>query len=155
MTRPPRPDPQGGSPAAIRRRLRTAAGAGLVALLAACVVPVPGDGPLDVTLMSRDELRDYAERVFRRHNRVVTHLMMTAIPAATTEADRARLERAESAMNRACSDLNRLASARAAGSDVALTLEDRVRRSVRRCDERTGRMQDLLLQLGMPLTDGR
>lgn len=155
MTLPPRPDPQGGPAAPVRRRLRTASGAGLVALLAACVVPVPGNGPLDVTLMTRDELRDYAERVFRRHNRVVTHLMMTAIPPGTTEAERARIERAESAMNRACSDLNRLASARAAGSDVALSLEDRVRRSVRRCDERTSRMQDLLRQLGMPLTDDR
>lgn len=155
MTRPPRPDPQGGSPPPIRHRLRTAAGAGLVALLAGCVVPVPGDGPLDVTLMSREELRDYAERVFRRHNRVVTHLMMTPIPAGAAEADRARLERAESAMNRACSDLNRLASARASGSDVAVTLEDRVRRSVRRCDERTARMQDVLLQVGIPLTDER
>jgi hypothetical protein len=127
----------------------------LVALLAGCVVPVPGNGPLDVTLMSRDELRAYAERVFRRHNRVVTHLMMTPIPAGAAEGDRKRLERAESAMNRACSDLNRLASARAAGNDVALALEDRVRRSVRRCDERTSRMQDVLLQLGIPLTDER
>jgi hypothetical protein len=124
-----------------------AAVAGLA--LSGCIVPVPGDDALDVEFMSRDELRDYSERVFRRHNRTVTRLMTAHSAADVSDRQVDRLERLERRMNRACESLNRIASMRARGEEPDLELENRVRRDVRTCDERTRRVQDLLDVLGI------
>jgi hypothetical protein len=134
------------------KRIRSSAGAGprrplaaalLGATLAGCIVPVPGDDPLELELMTPDELRAYTEDVFRRHNRVVTQLMMAGT-ASLDERQRRRLERAEARMNRACADLNDVASARAAGRDTDLALENRVRTSVADCEGRTEAVASML-----------
>lgn len=117
--------------------------------LSGCVIPVPGDDALDVEFMSRDELRDYSERVFRRHNRTVTRLMTALSAADVSDRETDRLERLERRMNRACKSLNRIASMRARGEDPDLELENRVRRDVRTCDERTRRVENLLEELGV------
>lgn len=107
-------------------------------------VPVPrGDDLLDVRFMTTDELRDYSERIFRRHNKVTTRLMM-APPMDIGENTRRRIEKAESRMYDACASLNEIASARASGRDVDLALENKVRTTVRSCAKATRRMEDLL-----------
>lgn len=138
------------------RRIRSNAGASprralaaalLGATLTGCIVPVPGDDPLELELMTPDELRAYTEDVFRRHNRVVTQLMMAGT-ASLDERQRRRLERAEARMNRACADLNEVASARAAGRDTDLALENRVRTSVADCEGRTETVASMLERFG-------
>jgi hypothetical protein len=113
------------------------------ALLHGCVVPVPGEAPLDLELMTPDELRRYTEQVFRRHNRTVTRLMM-AEPGRLESEQRAQLDRAERRMNRACAALNEIASQRAAGQDPGFALENRVRRSVVDCEQRSEAVASLL-----------
>lgn len=127
----------------MNRSARGLLAAAALAALVSCVVPVPsGDDDPDIEFMSADELRDYSEAVFRRHNRVVTRRMMSAPPE---HADRLRrLERAEKRMNSACAALNEIAAMRARGEDPGLELEDRVRRTVRECDSRTRRLESLM-----------
>jgi len=118
--------------------------------LSGCI-PVPhGEDGLDVRFMSADELRDFSERVFRRHNSVTTRLMM-APPADDTasRATRKRIEKAESRMYRACASLNEIASARASNREVDLALENRVRKTVRSCAESTRRLESLLDEHGI------
>ncbi|MGK7294380.1 MAG: hypothetical protein ACNS61_00965 [Candidatus Wenzhouxiangella sp. M2_3B_020] len=138
------------SPHRDRRRIRVPGAliAAVAALsLSGCIIPVPGDDALDIEFMTRDELQDYSERVFRAHNRTVTRLM-TALSAADLSAREAdRLERLERRMNRACKSLNRIASMRARDEEPDLELENRVRRDVRSCDERTRRVESLLDEL--------
>lgn len=95
--------------------------------------------------MTADELREFSERVFRRHNSVTTRLMM-APPAEDTvsRAIRKRIEKAESRMYRACSSLNEIAAARASNREVGLELENKVRKSVRSCAKSTRRLESLL-----------
>lgn len=109
-------------------------------------IPVPrGDDPLDVRFMTRDELRDYSEQVFRRQNGLTTRLMM-ASPSrdALSESERRLIDKAESRMNEACASLNEIAAARAIGRDVDLELENSVRRTVRACAASARRLEDLL-----------
>lgn len=115
----------------------------LAAVLGGCYVPVPGEDPLDLELMTRDEMRAYSEDVFRRHNRTVTRLMMAGTDTLSPDR-REDIERAEARMNRACADLNRIAAQRAAGREPDLALENRVRRSVTECERRTERVASLL-----------
>lgn len=100
--------------------------------------------------MTTNELRSYSERVFRRHNRVTTRIML-APPAAgdVTEAERRRIERAESRMNRACTHLNQVAEARAGGKDASAALQNKVRKTVRSCAETTRRLETLLDKHGI------
>ena len=142
------------SPQRDRRRVRIRISAPWIAVLAGlalagCIIPVPGDGALDVEFMTRDELRDYSERVFRRHNRAVTRLMGALSSADVSARQADRLERLERRMNRACESLNRIASMRARGEEPDLELENRVRRDVRTCDDRTRRVESLLDELGV------
>ncbi len=110
--------------------------------LGGCIVPVPERGdPLDFEFMTPDALREYSEQVFRRHNRVVSQLMMRG--GAATDSS---IERAERRMNRACASLNRIASMRARGEDPDLGLQDRVRRDIRHCEHQTARVAELLDQ---------
>lgn len=120
----------------------------LLLVLAGCV-PVPKGGDLlDVRFMSTEELRDYSEQVFRHQNRVTTRLMMAPVDSESIGGDDLRrIERAESRMNDACASLNEVASARSAGEDVDIELENRVRRKVRMCAERTEQLEDILDEL--------
>ncbi|MBL39200.1 MAG: hypothetical protein CMP07_12405 [Xanthomonadales bacterium] len=122
----------------------------LLAAISGCV-PVPrGNDPLDLRFMTTDELRDYSERVFRRHNGVVTRLMMAPpLDGEIGERARRRIEKAESRMNKDCSSLNEIAAARASGREVDLELENRVRRTVRSCAESTRRLETLLDEHGV------
>lgn len=127
----------------MNRPARCLLAAVLLAALVSCVVPVPSDdGVLDIEFMSTDELRDYSESVFRRHNRVVTRRMMSSPPE---RSDRVRrLEQIERRMNRACAALNEIAAKRARGEDPGIELEDRVRRTVRDCDAHTRQLESLM-----------
>lgn len=109
-------------------------------------VPVPrGDDLLDVRFMTTDELRDFSERVFRRHNRVTTRLMMAPpMDDRLTESKRRRIEKSEMRMYEACASLNEIAAARASGREVELDLENKVRKTVRSCAESTRRLEALL-----------
>lgn len=100
--------------------------------------------------MTTDELRDYSGRIFRRHNRVTSRLML-APPTddESGESARRRIEKAESRMNEACSSLNEIAAARASGREVDFELENRVRRTVRTCAESTRRLETLLDEHGI------
>jgi len=123
-------------------RPRFTAAALIAGLSLAGCIPVPERGdPFDLEFMSRDELRQYSETVFRRHNRVATRLMLAT---DSSERDRDELERAERRMNEACASLNRIASMRAAGEEPGLELENRVRRDVRLCEHTTVRVEELL-----------
>ncbi|MEX2497601.1 MAG: hypothetical protein WD397_01845 [Wenzhouxiangellaceae bacterium] len=95
--------------------------------------------------MSSDELRAYAEEVFRQQNRVTTRLMMAPLDSPSIgEDDRRRIEQAETLMNNACASLNEIASARTSGEEVDRKLENTVRKQVRTCARETGRLEDLL-----------
>lgn len=117
----------------------------LLLAIAGCIpVPRGGDGT-DMRFMSSDELREYAEEVFRHQNRVTTRLMMAPLDAPSIgEDDRRRIEQAETRMNNACASLNEIASARSSGEDVDRKLENTVRKQVRTCARETGRLEDLL-----------
>lgn len=115
----------------------------LAGLLGGCYVPVPGEGALDLELMTRDEMRAYSEEVFRIHNRTVTRLMMAGTDALSPD-QRKDIERAEARMNRACADLNRIAAQRAVGRESDLALKNRVRRSVTDCERQSERVASLL-----------
>lgn len=128
------------------RRRRSAVLVALVLTLATGCIPVPrGDNPLDLRFMSTDELRDYAEDVFREQNRLTTRLMMAPMDdGSATQRARRRIEKAESRMTEACASLNRIATARAQGEEVDTELEQSVRRNVRQCEHETWRLKKLL-----------
>src|SRR6056297_4522 len=109
-------------------------------------IPVPrGDDLLDVRFMTTDELRDYSERVFRRHNRVTTRLMMAPpMDDRVSKSTRRRIEKSEARMYEACASLNEIAAARASGREVEPGRENKVRKTVRSCAESTRRLEELL-----------
>jgi len=120
---------------------------GIVLWLAGCIVPVPkGDNPLNVRLMSPDGLEDYAEKVFRHQNRIMTRLMMTPLEDddSLSSSTLTRLENAEQRMNDACASLNQVARARSRGEDTSLQLENEVRETVRDCDSAARLLETLL-----------
>ena len=121
-----------------------------LSLVAGCV-PVPrGHNPLELRFMSTDELREYAEEIFREQNRLTTRLMMAPMHnGAVTEPQRRRIEQAEARMNDACASLNAIASARAQGDNIDVELENRVRRDVRTCAQQAERLESLLDQFGI------
>ncbi|MFU8876590.1 MAG: hypothetical protein ACNA7E_00505 [Wenzhouxiangellaceae bacterium] len=120
--------------------------------LAGCIVPVPrGLNPLHLKFMSAETLREYSEEVFRRHNRVVSRLMMaTPEIESLSAAEAARLDRAEARMNEACAAINEIASLHATGDDSGFALQNEVRTTVRRCSARTKALERLLDQLEIP-----
>lgn len=124
-------------------------------LLVVGCIPVPrGHNPLNLRFMSSDELRAYAEQVFRHHNRIMTRLMMAPIDEdSLSSAQRERLEDAETRMSEACSSLNEIASDRASGEDSASGLENRVRRNVRQCAKNTRRVEKILDRLEIDTPD--
>ena len=101
--------------------------------------------------MSTDELREYAEEIFREQNRLTTRLMMAPMhDDSVTESQRRRVEQAEARMNDACASLNAIASARAQGDDnIDVELENRVRRDVRSCAQQAERLESLLDRIGI------
>lgn len=118
----------------------------LILSSAAGCIPVPrGDDSLDVRFMTADELREYSERVFRRHNRVTTRLMMAPpLDDAVSRSARRQIEKAESRMYDACATLNEIAAARSSGREVERALENEARKTVRACAESTRRLESLL-----------
>jgi len=131
----------------------------LMLVLAGGCVPVPrGDNPLDLRFMSSDELRAYAEKVFRIQNRLTTRLMMAPMAeGSVTRTQKRRIENAEARMRDACASLNRIASARAQGEEIDAELEHGVRRNVRQCEHEARRLRDLLdkLEVGRDPGAGR
>jgi len=128
------------------RRRRSAVLVALVLTLATGCIPVPrGNNPLDLRFMSSNELRDYAEEVFREQNRLTTRLMMAPMEEGSANPRaRRRIKKAESRMTKACASLNRIAMARAQGEEVDTKLEQTVRRNVRQCEHETRRLKKLL-----------
>lgn len=120
-------------------------------MISGCIVPVPKDeNPLKLRFMSRERLKEYTEQVFRRHNQVMSRLMMATLESETLKNESLdRLERAESRMSEACSSLNLIAEARAGDGDPGLALKNRVRRSIRECDEATAKVEKLLDELSI------
>ncbi len=126
-----------------RRRLRCSAVGALLCLLAAgCMTQVTPDGRR--LRVDSDEFRDYAQQVFRRHNRALSELMQMQPAAGDEPARVAQLEDAEAEMLRQCENLNQLAvAARDQRSDgPARTVE--LARSVASCDRATRIVETLL-----------
>ena len=136
----------GQAGATVAKRSRSCIFGIVVLSLAGSCLPVPrGHNPFELRFMSTEELREYAEEVFREQNRLTTRLMMAPMgPGSITSQQRGRVEKAEVRMNNACASLNTIASARARGNDIDVELENRVRRDVRECARQTERLKALL-----------
>ncbi len=133
-------------PRAFPTKLRiSAAGLALLLTLGGCATVETLDGRrLRVT---SDEFRDYAQEVFRRHNRVISDLLNALDVLERDEpALHARLLAAEAAMLKACAALNERALAARDQDDGASRARLAVARSVPGCDERTRAVEKLLEQ---------
>lgn len=133
-------------PRAFPSRLRiSVAGLALALTLGGCATVETLDGRrLRVT---SGEFRDYAQAVFRRHNRVVSDLLNALDVLERDEpALHARLLAAEAAMLKACAALNERALAARDQDDGASRARVAVARSVPRCDEQTRAVEKLLEQ---------
>lgn len=133
-------------PRAFPTKLRiSVAGLALLLTLGGCATVETLDGRhLRVT---SGEFRDYAQEVFRRHNRVISDLLNALDVLERDEpALHARLLAAEAAMLKACAALNERALAARDKDDSASRARLAVARSVPGCDEQTRAVEKLLEQ---------
>lgn len=134
-----------------RRSVDWNRGAGMLILclsVTACAIPVRQPGDDGTVYMTRDELRTYAEQVFRAHNRTLSRLIMHSqhLESRDPEAHR-RLQDAEERMLTACEPMNQLAVLRRDERPADTEARMRVPDTVASCERETQRVERLLEEI--------